>query len=60
VTKKMKSFRCGDVVPGCTASFAGTVDEILADVAEHARHVHQLESLPPEIIAQVLTAMQPA
>lgn len=59
-TKKMKSFRCGDVVPGCTASFAGTADEILAAVAEHARHVHQLESMPPEMIAQVRTAMQPA
>jgi len=56
----MKSFRCGDLVPGCTASFAGTADEILVGVAEHARQAHHLESLPPEMITQVRAAMQPA
>lgn len=56
----MKSFRCGDVVAGCTASFTGTPDEILAGVAEHARQAHRLESMPPEMAAQVRDAMQPA
>jgi predicted small metal-binding protein len=58
--QEMKSFRCGDVVPGCTASFSGSDDEILARVAEHAQQEHQLESVPPELIAQVRAAMQPA
>lgn len=56
----MKSFRCGDVVAGCTASFTGSADQILADVARHARQAHQLESVPPELVAQVRAAMQPA
>ena len=33
----MKQFRCGDVVPGCTSAFVGTDDEILGQVAAHAR-----------------------
>lgn len=56
----MKSFRCGDVVAGCTASFTGTADDILVLVAEHARQAHQMESVPPELITKVRAAMQPA
>jgi len=58
--KKMKSFRCGDVVAGCTASFTGSADDILVLVADHARQEHKLESVPPELIVQVRAAMQPA
>ncbi|HET7325886.1 MAG TPA: DUF1059 domain-containing protein [Nocardioidaceae bacterium] len=56
----MKSFRCGDVVTGCTASFVGTEDEILTGVTEHARRDHRLEVLTPELVGQVRAAMQPA
>ena len=50
----MKTFACGSVVPGCTASFhAETTDEILAAVAVHARDDHGLAEVSPELVAQV-------
>ncbi|MGN6245705.1 MAG: DUF1059 domain-containing protein [Motilibacteraceae bacterium] len=53
----MKKFRCGDVVPGCTVSFTGTEDAILADVAAHAARAHGLTEVPPELVLQVREAM---
>lgn len=53
----MKSFRCGDVVAGCTRSFIGTEDEILAQVSGHAQHDHGLSSLSDSVILQVRSAM---
>ncbi|HTZ45533.1 MAG TPA: DUF1059 domain-containing protein [Jatrophihabitans sp.] len=55
----MKSFRCGDVVPGCTRAFTGEEDEILGQVAEHARADHGLTEVPAELVAQVRAAMEP-
>ena len=50
----MKEFSCGAVVSGCTATFsAETEDEILARVAEHARVDHGMDTVPPEVVAQV-------
>jgi predicted small metal-binding protein len=50
----MKSFSCGSVVPGCTASFtAGTDEEILAQVGRHARDDHGLQEIPAELVQQV-------
>jgi predicted small metal-binding protein len=50
----MKTFACGSVVPGCTAHFEGDSDDaILAQVAEHARTDHGLETVPPELVSQV-------
>ena len=50
----MKEFACGAVVPGCTATFEGASDEeILAQVAEHAREDHGMETVPDEVVAQV-------
>lgn len=50
----MKSFACGDVVPGCGRTF-GAPDEagILAQVAAHARADHGLTEIPPALVAQV-------
>ncbi|TFD93270.1 DUF1059 domain-containing protein [Cryobacterium lactosi] len=51
----MKSFACGDVVPGCTASWvSSTDDEILVLVARHASKVHNLDSVSAEM-AQSIT-----
>ncbi|NAZ87690.1 DUF1059 domain-containing protein [Kineococcus indalonis] len=37
----MKSFRCGDVVPGCHQELVGEdVADVLAQVDEHARRDH--------------------
>lgn len=53
----MKRFRCGDVVPGCTQSFTGTEDDILAQVAQHAQADHGLVEIPEGLVAQVRSAM---
>ncbi len=50
----MKSFACGDVVPGCGRSF--TADDeggILAQVAAHAAADHGLTEVPPALVEQV-------
>ncbi len=50
----MKQFACGDVVPGCSARFVcSSDDEILAEVAAHAREVHGMTEVPAEVVAQV-------
>lgn len=50
----MKQFNCGDVVPGCTASWVrSTDDEILAAAAQHARVDHGLTDVPAERVDAV-------
>ena len=49
----MKQFCCGDVVPGCTARFHGTTDEILQAVGSHARRDHGLTDIPASLLKQV-------
>jgi predicted small metal-binding protein len=53
----MKSFRCGDVIPGCTRHFSGTAEDILAQVARHAYADHGGVELSPAVQAQVESAM---
>jgi predicted small metal-binding protein len=53
----MKSFRCGDVVPGCTRTFAGLEDDILAQVAQHARQDHHVTDISAELVGRVRAAM---
>jgi len=53
----VKKFRCGDVVPGCTHAFVGSVDEILLAVSTHARADHGLDAIPQELVAQVRRAV---
>ena len=57
----MKTFACGDVVPGCDARFVcPTDDDILTAVAHHAATDHGLTSIPTELIEAVRAAIQPA
>jgi predicted small metal-binding protein len=57
----MKTFACGDVVPGCDARFVcPTDDDILAAVAQHAIADHGLTSVPAELVDAVRAAIQPA
>jgi predicted small metal-binding protein len=50
----MKSFACGDVVPGCGRTFTASDDEgILAQVAAHAEQDHGLTEVPPALADQV-------
>jgi predicted small metal-binding protein len=50
----MKTFACGDVVPGCTAQFtAADESAILGLVAAHATADHGLTTIPAELVDQV-------
>ena len=50
----MKTFACGAVVPGCTATFTAETEEgILEQVARHAREEHGLAEVPEELVRQV-------
>lgn len=51
----MKTFACGAVVPGCTASFvAETEERILEQVGRHAREDHGLAEIPEDLVRRVL------
>lgn len=54
----LKRIACKDVVPGCgfTAN-AETEEELVAKVAEHARHVHGVHEVTPELAAKVKGAI---
>lgn len=49
----MKQFACGDVVPGCQRVFRGSEEQILNEVAGHARDDHGLTTIPDSLVAQV-------
>jgi len=54
----MKQFCCDEVVPGCQARFLGdSDDEILAQVAVHARSAHAGNDLPRRLVSQVRAAL---
>lgn len=56
----MKSFACGDVVPGCEARWVcSTEDEILFEVAAHAAAAHGLTEVPPSLADAVRGAIVP-
>jgi predicted small metal-binding protein len=46
----MKQFVCNDVVPGCTFVTRRDGDEELwVEIASHARDVHGMDEVPPEV-----------
>ena len=50
----MKEFRCGEIVPGCDARFEGaSEEEILEQVAVHAREEHGMDEVPPDVADSV-------
>lgn len=57
----MKSFNCGDVVPGCDAAFLGADDdEILQAVGRHATADHGLAEVSDELVTAVRAAITDA
>jgi predicted small metal-binding protein len=51
----VKQFSCGDVVPGCGATFVATsVDQVLDAVARHASHAHGLDEVPAAVVDAVV------
>jgi len=54
----MKSFACGDVVPGCNARWVCPDEQqVLYEVAQHAAAVHGLVEVPAELVVSVRAAM---
>jgi predicted small metal-binding protein len=54
----MKQFSCGDVVAGCAARFVcSSEDELLAEVAAHARVDHGMTDIPDGLVGQVRSAI---
>jgi len=52
--RQVKTFACGAVVAGCTASFSAETEEgILEQVAQHAREEHGMTEIPEELVHQV-------
>ena len=50
----MKTFACGDVVPGCSARFAAAdEDGIFVQVAGHAAADHGIADVTPELVQAV-------
>ncbi|MHA7276385.1 DUF1059 domain-containing protein [Arthrobacter sp. Hz1] len=50
----VKSFACGDVIPGCDARWVCSAgDEIPVNVGAHAASVHGLVDLPGDLIFSV-------
>ena len=50
----MKQFCCGDVVPGCKATFeAHDEGSLFGMIAVHARVDHGLAEISPALLAQV-------
>ena len=54
-----KQLRCRDVGLNCDFEARGdTVEEVLRQAAEHARSVHQITEMPPELAAKVQAAVR--
>ena len=46
----MKRYNCGDVVPGCEwVARNEDEDELWREIRLHARDVHGLDEVPPEV-----------
>jgi len=53
------SLACGDVVPGCASTLeAGSEDDLMAKVADHARDEHGVTEITPELADQVKGAVK--
>ena len=49
-----KTLHCGDLMPGCDYVAKGDSEQdVLQQAAEHARTVHSIAEITPELVAQV-------
>ena len=54
-----KLLRCGDIFPGCISVFRGeTSDEVIIDLAQHARSAHDLREFTPEILRRLRSSVR--
>jgi len=55
----MKIVRCRDIGFDCEGVVrAETEEEVLAQVAAHAKAVHNIETVPPEVVEKVRQVMR--
>jgi predicted small metal-binding protein len=53
------SLACGDVMPGCAATFsAATEDELLAQIGPHAADAHGITEITPDVLEAVKGAIK--
>ena len=53
-----KGSECGDVVPGCKEEIKGDSEhDVLRKAAEHAKTVHNMDSIPPDVLSKVKGAI---
>jgi predicted small metal-binding protein len=54
-----KQLRCGDVIPGCSTVIEGKDDaEVMKKATEHAKSVHSMATIPPDVVSKVQKAIQ--
>ena len=54
-----KILRCNDLMPGCNAVVEGKdVTEVMVKAAEHAKTVHAMTTIPPEMLPKVQAAIK--
>jgi predicted small metal-binding protein len=50
---------CGDVMPGCSATFeADSEEQLLEQVAPHAAEAHGIAEVTPDVLAAVKGAIK--
>ncbi|MCS6785064.1 MAG: DUF1059 domain-containing protein [Candidatus Caldarchaeum sp.] len=57
----MPSFSCRDVMPNCSFEVknASSVDELMTILGAHAKHAHNIEKIPPDVVEKVKKAIKP-
>jgi predicted small metal-binding protein len=53
-----KVLKCADVSPGCDTEIRGESEhDVLRKAAEHAKTAHQMESIPPDMLSKIKSAI---
>jgi predicted small metal-binding protein len=55
----MKTFACGDVIPGCGATWSAADDDgIFFQAGKHAHEAHGVTAPTPELTGQIRAAIR--
>ena len=55
----MPSFKCRDIGMACNfEAIAKTKDELMKEIAEHARKAHNMKTIPPDVMEKVKKAVK--
>jgi predicted small metal-binding protein len=56
-----KVLKCSDVTPGCNAEIHGNSEaEVLKKAAAHAKSAHNMQSMSPDVLSRVRSAIHDA